>query len=210
MRFSWFSRRPERRRRGAAVPLAVRRLERRRVLNAQITSMVVPAMVAEGDTVTTTATGTGFGQLYFFWSVKQSSTTIASGSGPTFDFTALDDGTYDVKLQLYDSAQGNDTEIRPLVVTNVAPQITNLTALNVNENSFTTLTGSIVDPGTKDTFTLDVDWGDGTVETFTYAAGTKDFSETHQYLDDNPTGTPSDPYTINVKLKDDDTDEDVD
>jgi len=34
---------------------------------------------------------------------------------------------------------------------------------------------------------------------------TKDFSATHQYLEDNPTDTPSDDYTITIAVHDDDT-----
>ena len=76
----------------------------------------------------------------------------------------------------------------------------------VDENGTATLTGTITDPGTQDTFSLDVDWGDGsTPETFIYAAGTTGFSETHTYLDDNPTNTSSDSYDVDLTLTDDDT-----
>jgi hypothetical protein len=80
----------------------------------------------------------------------------------------------------------------------------------VSENGVTTLAGNIIDPGTLDTFTLEVDWGDGTVETFNYGAGTASFSETHRYLDDSPTGTPNDVRMIGLSLTDDDTGLDVD
>ena len=68
-----------------------------------------------------------------------------------------------------------------------------------------TLSGNIVDPGTLDTFSLVVNWGEGAAQTFTYAAGTTSFSETHRYLDDNPTATPQDFYNIGLTLTDDDT-----
>jgi Ca2+-binding RTX toxin-like protein len=55
-----------------------------------------------------------------------------------------------------------------------------------------------------------VDWGDGTVEAFTYAAGTTSFRETHRYLDDNPSGTPADRYAVTLTLADDDTGRDED
>ncbi len=93
-----------------------------------------------------------------------------------------------------------------MTVDNVAPTLGAVAATAVDENESTTLTGTIADPGTLDTFTLEVDWGDGSaLQTFTYAAGTTGFSETHQYLDDDPTATPSGEYTISVTLKDDDT-----
>ena len=53
---------------------------------------------------------------------------------------------------------------------------------------------------------FDVDWGDGSpVQTFSYAAGTASFSEDHRYLDDNPSGTSLDIYTVALTLTDDDT-----
>ncbi len=73
------------------------------------------------------------------------------------------------------------------------------------ENDFATVTGTISDPGTQDTFTLSVDWGDGTTETYLYGTGTASFSVSHQYLDDNPTATPYDDYAVSLTLTDDDT-----
>jgi hypothetical protein len=35
------------------------------------------------------------------------------------------------------------------------------TTAPINENGTATLTGTITDPGTKDTFTLTVNWGEG-------------------------------------------------
>jgi hypothetical protein len=98
----------------------------------------------------------------------------------TISATATDeDGTYD---------SSNTVDVG---VTNVVADLQNLgvTPL-INENNIATLTGNIVDSGIQDTFTLVVDWGDGSaVQTFSYGAGTTAFSETHRHLDDNPTGT---------------------
>jgi len=78
-----------------------------------------------------------------------------------------------------------------VTVNNVAPVLGSLAATTINENGATTLTGTITDPGTPDTFTLDVNWGDplspNNVQQVTFAAGTTSFTLTHQYLDDNPT-----------------------
>ena len=53
---------------------------------------------------------------------------------------------------------------------------------------------------------MTIDWGDGSDSTtLTLDAGQRQFSATHQYLDDNPTGTPSDTYTVSVTITDDDT-----
>ena len=71
----------------------------------------------------------------------------------------------------------------------------------VNKNGVTTLTGTITDPGAQDTFTLVVDWGDGSaLESFMYATGATSFSETHRYLDDNPSATPVDKTRLQFRF----------
>lgn len=87
---------------------------------------------------------------------------------------------------------------------NTPPSLSNIAATTpINENGTATLSGNIADADAGDSFTLTVDWGDGSVpQNFNYAAGTTSFSETHQYLDDNPTATASDNYTISLALSD--------
>src|SRR5262249_43009390 len=87
--------------------------------------------------------------------------------------TATDeDGTY---------AAGNTVGV---TVNNVAPALNNVSITSpVDQASPATLTGSIVDPGTQDPFTLVVNWGDGSaLQTFHLAPGTTNFSENHTYL----------------------------
>jgi len=97
-------------------------------------------------------------------------------------------------------------------VNDVAPTLVLDPVLAIDENGVATLTGTISDPGTLDTFTLDIDWGDplspNNVATYSFGAsstGTQTFTLTHQYLDDNPSGDPSNVYTINATVTDDDT-----
>jgi PKD repeat protein len=87
---------------------------------------------------------------------------------------------------------------------NTAPTITSATITTpIDENDTATLDGTFNDPDQGDSFTLTVDWGDGSApEVFNYPAGTTSFSESHQYLDDDPTGTPSDVYAVSVMLAD--------
>jgi hypothetical protein len=73
----------------------------------------------------------------------------------------------------------------------------------VDENGVVHLTGTYTDQGTQDTHSLTINWGEGAPQTVALSGGS--FDITHQYLDDNPTGTPSDQYTIGVTLTDDDT-----
>jgi Ca2+-binding RTX toxin-like protein len=98
-------------------------------------------------------------------------------------------------------------------VDNVAPTVALNAVTAIVENAVATLTGTVIDPGTGDTFTVDIDWGDDSgVETFTLDAsatgstpGSQTFTLTHRYLDDNPTATASDSYTITATVTDDDT-----
>src|SRR5262249_15353019 len=70
----------------------------------------------------------------------------------------------------------------------------------------TTLTGTFTDPGTLDTHTVVINWGPGEgTTTLTLAAGVFTFTASHQYLDDNPTGTASDVYAVAVTVTDDDS-----
>jgi hypothetical protein len=78
-------------------------------------------------------------------------------------------------------------------------------ATTTNEDGFTTLTGTINDPGSLDNFSITVNWGDtrspNNQETFTVG---RTFTLSHQFLNDNPSGTPSDNYTIGLQVNDGD------
>jgi hypothetical protein len=77
------------------------------------------------------------------------------------------------------------------------------TPATINENDSITLNGSFSDPGTQDSHTVTITWGDSsTATTLTLAAGVTTFTASHQYLDDNPTGTPSDVNTITASVTD--------
>ncbi len=78
----------------------------------------------------------------------------------------------------------------------------------VDENDTATLATAFSDPGVLDTYDAVVLWGDGSQDNYTFSAGIRAFTATHQYLDDDPlTGTPSDVLTATVILVDDDTGE---
>jgi PKD repeat protein len=94
-------------------------------------------------------------------------------------------------------------DVTPITNPNTPPTLLNVAATSpINENESSTLTGEIIDPDAGDSFELEVNWGDGTVMTYTYPAGTTAFTETHQYLDDDPSGTPSDLYGLTLILTD--------
>ncbi|MFV2069496.1 MAG: hypothetical protein ACC645_21230, partial [Pirellulales bacterium] len=116
-----------------------------------------------------------------------------------------DDGVFSANLTVTDEDGGEVSGWFDVQVDNVAPVLGALTGATIDENGFAHVTGTITDPSNQDTFDLAIDWGEGTPVTYSYPAGTTSFDESHQYLDDNPSGTPSDLYTIGVTLTDDDT-----
>ena len=87
----------------------------------------------------------------------------------------------------YLGGDGNDITIKR-VSTSPAFENRSITRV-VREGEFATLQGLITEADSEDTFFLDVNWGDGTSETFTFAPGSpRQIAVTHQYLDDGRTG----------------------
>jgi hypothetical protein len=125
-------------------------------------------------------------------------------SSATVSRTWSDDYTGDVYLEVFDGRL-RDVDITTVTVNNVAPTIS-AGDDTISENGVATISGTITDPGSQDTFSVQIDWKDGNVIDYNYGAGTTSFSETHQYLDDDPTGTHSDDYTISLTITDDDGD----
>jgi hypothetical protein len=100
--------------------------------------------------------------------------------------------------------EGTGTASTNITVNNVAPTLSSvgLTAATINEGGVATLTAAVSDPGALDTFTLTVDWGDGSPQTISnLPSGT--LTVTHRYLDNIPAGPVSN-FTINLSLADDD------
>ncbi len=119
--------------------------------------------------------------------------------------TPSDDSTIKVRV-LDDDGGASPTATASITVNNVAPSNVIIAPLGtINENDVATLNLTFDDPGTFDTHTVEIDWGDGSaIELLSVSAGSRFFSTTHQYLDDNPTATPSDNYTVSVRIVDDD------
>ncbi|MBI4333784.1 MAG: PKD domain-containing protein, partial [Chloroflexi bacterium] len=73
-------------------------------------------------------------------------------------------------------------------------------AINVNDS--TTVSGSFNDPGTLDSNTVAIDWGDGSpVTTLNLAANVLTFSASHKYLDNKAANAP---YTVSATVTDKD------
>ena len=82
------------------------------------------------------------------------------------------------------------------------PVITNFTVTpgTINENGTVDLSVTFTDPNTPEPHEVVIDWGDGITETINLPIGVLTASADHQYLDDNPTATPSDDYTVTVTV----------
>ena len=200
---------------------------------APVVLLAAVAMINENGVATLTGTISDPGTLDTFtldidWgdplspNNTETYTFAASETGSqTFTFTHqyLDDNpsgtsqdTYTISATVTDDDTLSGSDTTTVLVKDVAPVVLLDAVAMINENGVATLTGTISDPGTLDTFTLDIDWGDplspNNTETYTFAAsatGTQTFTLTHQYLDDNPTATSQDTYTISVTVTDDDT-----
>src|SRR6266581_82167 len=123
--------------------------------------------------------------------------SVAWGDGSTTDSGVLapdvttfnsshvyaDTGNYSVVLTLADSAGHTVTASASVSPANVAPVVggLSLSPSSVVDHQTLTLSGTFTDPGTADTFTLTIAWGDTTTSTAALAAGTRAFSATHAY-----------------------------
>jgi hypothetical protein len=189
---------------------------------------VAPTITATGDTINENEVATVSGTISDPSSLDTFEVEIDWGEGSpvTYSYPAgstsysethqyLDDnpsGTasdiYSITVTVTDDDGGSDTAYTSVTVNNVAPIIT-ATGDVIDENGFATVSGTITDPGTQDTFEIVIDWGEGSPVSYEYPSGSTSYSETHQYLDDNPTGTLSDIYGITVTVTDDDTESDT-
>jgi len=123
--------------------------------------------------------------------------SVAWGDGATSDSGTLastvttfeashvyaDTIAYSVVVTLADSASHTVTASASVSPTNVAPVVgtLSLSPTSVVDHQTLTVGGTFTDPGTADTFTLTMDWGDGTSSSQSLAAGTRSFSDSHAY-----------------------------
>ncbi len=118
--------------------------------------------------------------------------------------TAVDANTITVRVS---DAEGNQAEsAADVIVKNVAPTIDTLSITSpIIEGQAATLTGTFSDPGTQDTYLLDIDWdGDNNFDETVEVSG-GEFEVSRLFPDDNPTRTLSDTFDVTVRLRDDDT-----
>ena len=146
------------------------------------------------------------------------SSTIAGGQAQTTLTANSSSGAYNVTA----NTRGSTGSIS-FSLSNVAPLMTDivLTSASINENDIASATVTITNPDSTDIHSANVNWGEGTPDTITglglsdvsgtvggttysWTAATRVLNVSHRYLDDNPTATTSDSFTITVKVADDD------
>ncbi len=170
----------------------------------------VANIVNEGSQVALTVTFDDVGsqdthQVEINWGDGNTTVTSSVGHSLNVNHTYGDNGTYAITAKVIDDDGGVGFGLAAALVTNVPPSNVKIVPIAaINENGVATLTLTFDDPGSLDSHTVDIDWGDGTVETVAVAAGSRTLTATHQYLDDNPTGTASDVYTVTATVRDDD------
>ncbi|MBN2296322.1 MAG: PKD domain-containing protein [Pirellulales bacterium] len=72
----------------------------------------------------------------------------------------------------------------------------------VNENNSATLTLRFGDDNLRDEHTVLIDWADGSTENVTLTVGQRELVIEHPYLDDDPSGTAADQYSVKVIVSD--------
>jgi autotransporter-associated beta strand protein len=114
--------------------------------------------------------------------------------------------TFTINLAITDSgAVTAPTTTAAITVNNLPPTLTGagFNPATINENDIATLTVSLTDPGTLDTFMLVIDWADGSAPQTFNNLPSGSFTATHRYLDNVPAGSISN-VSVGLSLQDDD------
>ncbi|QDT49187.1 PKD domain protein [Symmachiella dynata] len=176
----------------------------------QITTLTTkPDAVEEGSPLVLDGTFSDIGSrdthtATIDWGDGTTSNVAAAGGLFSGEHTYVDSGVYTIAVTLTDDDGGSSTSQINVTIGNAIPTLTDLTITSpIFENGFATVSGRVVDAGSRDTHTVSVNWGDGSAASIIQlAARETTFTATHRYLDDNPTGTPQDIYPVTVSVVD--------
>jgi hypothetical protein len=163
---------------------------------------VIPLAIADPDSTDSFALAVDWGD-----GVKHSVPLPAGTTTYTAQHQYLDNPAsvpaYPVGFTLTDDDGGVGTANTAVTVANAAPKITATSdATSILEGGTVNLSGAIADPGSKDSFTLWVSWGDGTADTVALPAGTQSYKVGHTFVDNRSGATPS--YVLSAQLTDKD------
>ncbi len=132
-------------------------------------------------------------------------TIAAGGRGFSLDHRYEDDTFLDSpRVIVTDSDGASGLAFFDITVANVAPTLVGdieLSANTLNEGDSLTLSGKLTDPGLRDSHTVIVNWGDGSlVSELFLPAGLTEFDFSHTFQDDNQASN----APITVTLRDND------
>jgi hypothetical protein len=176
-----------------------------------ITSVSNDGPIDEGSsaTVTVTATdpaGANDPLSYEFDCDNDGSYEVGPQAANSASCSFGDNGSFQVNVRVTDGDGGEDTDSATVTVNNVPPTVEAGPGQAGNEGSPLFFVFSCTDPGTADTWTAWVDWGDGSPpqSLSLLSCNSGALVVPHVYLDDNPTGTPLDTYAVTLTVTDDD------
>lgn len=165
-----------------------------------------PYSVDEGSSVLVSAVGSDPGDdaLTYAWDLDGNGSFETPGQTVTFSAAALDGPSVaTIRVQATDTGRLSAEAIATVDIVNVAPAML-LSSATVQENGVATLVLEITDPGMADSHLVTINWNDGSPTVVTLDPGVLMYSVSHQYLDDNPTGTPVDVLGVTGTVSDDD------
>ncbi len=177
-----------------------------------ITNVSNNGPVNEGSpaTITVTATdpaGVNDPLTYSFDCDNNGSYEIGPQAANNAQCLFADNGSFTVGVEVSDDDSGTTSGSTVVTVVNVAPTVNTpvIDPSPSNEGQSVVASATFSDPGTADTHSCTVDYGDGPVAgTITPGVGGGTCTgPAHTYLDDDIPGTASDAYTITVVVTDD-------
>lgn len=186
-------------------------------LNPEFLSVTLTSPINENDVATLAGTYADTGtldthELDIDWDGDGNfdETVVVSGGSFSASRQFLDDPagfndntTINVRLRDDDGGEDNAADLQ-IRVENVNPMVMLNPLLAINENGTAVLSGTYTDAGTLDTHELDIDWNGDNLFDQTIVVTGGAFTVTRQFLDDNPSGTSSDTFNVNIRLRDDD------
>ena len=191
-----------------------------------VSNLALSSPISEGGIVTLTGNYSNSVNdalsLVVNWADGTQTSSGPNGTSGSFSFThkyvdnvpafttGLAPGVFPVSLVLSDPTAGSTVAtVVTTTVSNVAPTLLGVgvtSPATISESQISTITGFVTDPGTADTFSLVVNWGDGTSQMTLPAEGAQTsvpFTATHQYLNNITLQNPTN-FTINVTVTDKD------
>ena len=176
-----------------------------------ITNVANDGPVDEGGsaTITITATdpaGVNDPMMYAFDCDNDGAFEVGPQAGNSTNCIFGDNGSFTVPVRVTDDGGGTATGSTTVTVNNVAPTVSQPTLDNESSDEGQSVAASTTfsDPGTIDTHTCTVDYGDGSGPRAGIVVENTCTGPNHIYVDDDPTGTSSDQYSVTVEVTDND------